>query len=215
MIKKTIGPVIAIIAIVGAALWIYRSMSGAPETFDLSTYNALGAGAAEETARLLGNKGQVVVIAPDTSEFKNPAVESQVDSFQKTAKKSGLTIAATVRFKVTPMESMALGGAVPRDRFLSALQSHPNTSAVILFCAFPSLASPDYDVLKSGGTKCVVASGYLPGYRNLLNAQVIHVAIVPKFDRSETPAKEPKTLREWFEQEFLVITPGKTASLPY
>jgi hypothetical protein len=215
MIKKNIGSFIAILAIIGAVLWIYRSLSGDSERFDLTTYNAFGAGTAEETAKLLGNKGQVLVIAPDTSEFKNPAVEGQLSSFQKTLTKKGLTVAAPVRFKVTPMESMALGGAVPRDRFLSALQSHPNTGAVVLFCAFPPLESQDYDALKSGSTKFVVASGYMPAYRNLLNAQVIHLAIVPQFDRSATPAKEAKTLREAFDQEFLVITPANTASLPY
>jgi len=215
MIKKTIGPLIAILAIAGAAVWIYRSQSGASQKFDLSPYNALGAGAAEETAKLLGNKGQVVVIAPDTSQFKNPAVEGELNSFQKTLKKSGLTIAAAVRFKLTPMESMATGGGVPRDQFLKVLQSHPNVGAVVLFCGFPRFAPQDYDALKQSRTKFVVASGYVPGYRNLLDAQVIHLAIVPQFDRSTAPAKPPQTLREWFEQEFLVITPGNTATLPY
>src|SRR6185295_18941353 len=98
------------------------------------------------------SKGQVIVIAPDTSQFKNPAVEGELDSFQKTLKKSGMTVAAAVRFKVTPMESMANGGAMPRDQFFNALQSNPNVGAVILFCAFPQFAPQDYDVLKQGNT---------------------------------------------------------------
>jgi hypothetical protein len=60
-----------------------------------------------------------------------------------------------------------------------------------------------------------VASGYLPGYRKLLEAQAIHLAIVPRFDRSAPPAKIPQTLREWFDSQFLVITPDNTATLPY
>ena len=215
MIKKTIGPLIAILVIAAAAVWIYRSQSGGSLKFDLNPYRVLGSGAAEETAKLLGNKGQVLVIAPDTSQFKNPAVEGELDSFQKTLKKSGMTVAAVVSFKVTPMERMATGGAVPRDQFLNALQSHPNVGAVVLFCGFPSFAPQDYDTLKQSSTKFVVASGYLPVYRKLLEAQVIHLAIVPQFERSDAPAKEPKTLREWFEQEFLVITPANTATLPY
>ena len=215
MIKKTIGPLTFVLVIVAAGVWIYRSQSDGSMKFDLEPYNALGAGAAEETAKLLGNKGQVVVIAPDTSESRNPAVEGELSSFQKTLKKSGMTIVSTMRFKLTPMESMALGGAVPGDRFLKELQSHPNVGAVILFCAFPSLSPQDYDALRQSGTKFIVASGYLPSYRNLLDAKLIHVAIVPKFDSSFTPAKEPKTLRDWFEKEFTVITPANTATLPY
>src|SRR5687768_12758863 len=137
MIKKTIGPLILILVIAAAGVWIYRSQSGGSLKFDLNPYHALGAGVAEETAKLLGNKGQVVVIAPDTSQFKNPAVESELSSCQKTLKQNGMTVAAVVMFKVTPMESMANGGAMPRDQFLDALQTHPNVGAVILFCAFP------------------------------------------------------------------------------
>src|SRR5437867_2136302 len=104
MIKKTMGPVIAILAIVAAVLWIYRSQSGGSLKFDLNPYHALGAGAAEETSRLLGNKGQVVVIAPDTSQFKNPAVDGELKSFRAGLEKNkGMSIAATVRFKLTPM----------------------------------------------------------------------------------------------------------------
>ncbi len=213
--NKTITPLLAILVIAGAVAWIYRSQSGSSQKFDLNPYHALGAGVAEETVKLLGNKGSVVVMSPDTSAFKNAAIDGQLDSFQKTLAKSGLTIAATVKFKLTPMERMATGGAVPRDQFLQVLQSHPNVGAVVLFCAFPPLASQDYDALTKSGAKVVVASGYVSFYRKLLEAQVIHLAIVPQFDRPATPGNPPQTLRGWFEQEFLVITSANTATLPY
>ena len=216
MIKKTIGPVIAILVIVVAAVWIYRGQSAGGLNFDLNPYHALGAGSAEETARILANKGQVVVVAPDTSEFKNPAIDGQLKSFQQSIKKfSGMSIAETLRFKSTPMERMATGGAAPRDLFMNALQSHPNLGAVVLFCALPSLGLQDYDTLKQSGTKVVVVSGYLPAYRKLLEAQLIHLAIVPKFEQSAAPGKPPKTLRDWFEQDFEVIASDNTAKLPY
>ncbi|MBI3850172.1 MAG: hypothetical protein HY298_07770 [Verrucomicrobia bacterium] len=216
MIKKTIGPLILILVIAAAAVWIYRSMSDRSTNFNLNPYYALGAGVAEETGKLLGNKGQVLIIAPDTSQFKNPAVDGQLKSFQDAMHKNkSISVAATVRFKLTPMEQMAAGGSVPRDFFLNALQSHPNVGAVVLFCGFPPLGLPDYDTLKQSGAKVVVASGYLPSYRKLLEGQLIHLAIVPRFDRTDAPAKEPKTLREWFDRDFVVITPDNTATLPY
>lgn len=214
MTKKKIGGLIAILAIAGGTAGIYYSQSDASRKFDLNPYNALGAGVAEETAKLLGSKGQVIVIEPDTGEFKNPAVEGQRNAFQKTLKKKGITIATTVKFKLTPMERMATGGAVPRDQFLNVLQGHANTGAIILFCGFPQLTTQDYDTLKQSGAKVVVASGYVPGYRNLLEAQVIHLAIVPQFDRTSTPTKKPQTVLERFESEFVVLTPDNIANFP-
>ena len=215
MAKKTIVALISILAIAGAAAWIYYRQSGPSQRFDLSPYHALGAGVAEETAKLLGKKGQVVVIAPDTSPNPNPSVEGELDSFQEALKKNGLAVAATVRFKLTPLERMGTGGAVPGDQLFKVLQSHPNVGAVVLFCGFPTLAPQDYDALRQSRVKFVVASGYLPGYRNLLETQVIHLAVVPRFDRDSSSAKKPQTLREWFESEFVVVTPGTTATLPY
>jgi hypothetical protein len=216
MIKKSIGPLLAILMIVGAITWIYRSQSDRPQKFDLNPYHALGVGVAEETAKLLGERGSVVVISPDTSEFNDAAVDGELESFCDVFQKNkGMTIAGTVKFKLTRMERMATGGAVPRDQFLQALQNHPNVGAVVLFCGFPSLDSQGYAALKQSGARIVVASGYVPFYRKLLETQVIQLAIVPQFDRPVAAGTQPKTLRGWFEQEFLVITPTNTATLPY
>ena len=215
MTKEKLVPLLAVLVIAGAGAWIYRGQTST-QKFDLNPYHALGAGTAEETAKLLGNTGAVLVISPDTSEFKNAAVDGQLQSFLDTfPKNKAMPIVATVRFKVTPMEAMATGGAIPRDQFLALLQSHPKAGAVVLFCAFPPLAAQDYDVLKQSGVKVVVASACVPGYRKLLETQVIHLAIVPQFAPPPPGGEPPQTLRGWFDQDFLVITPANAATLPY
>jgi hypothetical protein len=83
----------------------------------------------------------------------------------------------------------ATGGAAPRDLFLNTLQRHPNLGVVVLLCGFPSLDSQGYEALKQSGATIVVASGH---------------------DRQSTD-----TLQDWFKQEFLLITPTSTATLPY
>ncbi len=215
MTKDKLFAVLAILVIAGAVAWIYRGQSGG-QNFDLSPYRALGAGTAEETTKLLGNAGSVLVISPDTSDAQNTAVEGQLRSFQDTLKKNkAMSIAATVNFKLTPMERMATGGAVPVDQFLQALKSHSNAGAVVLFCAFPQLSPQDYATLKQSGVKVIVASACVPGYRKLVESQVIHLAIVPQSERSLPAGKSPTTLRGWFEQEFLVVSAANAAALPY
>ncbi len=195
-------------AIAGGGAWIYYSHSQPGPS------NILGYGVAEETARLLGNKGQVMIIAPDTTELEYPSVKDALNLFQKTLNKKGMTVATTVKFKLTPIERMATGGVVPRDQFLNALQSHANPGAIILFCGFPQLAKEDYDILKQSGAKVVVASGYIPRYTNLLKAQVIDLAIVPQFDGSAASSKKPRTPLERFESEFVVITSSNAGNVP-
>src|SRR5256885_15691136 len=118
MIKKTTLPFLCVLVTAAAAVWIYRTQFGVTQRFDQSPYRALGYGVAEETAKVIARKGQVLVIAPDTSENPNPAVDSELETFQGTLKKNGIAIAATVRFKLAPQDRMATGGKIPPDPFL-------------------------------------------------------------------------------------------------
>lgn len=215
MAKNNLLKVIAVVVMAGIAAWLFYKQSDSAPQFDLSAYNALGVGVAEETSKLLGNKGSIVIISQDTSEISNPALEGQLKSFQETVKKNkNLTISAAETFKLTPLERMASGGAVPKEKFLGSLQSHPNISAVVLFCAFPQLTAQDAAALKQSGAKVIVASACVPGYRKLVESQVINLAIVPQFEKAAN-AGTPTTLRGWFDQEFLVVSAANAAALPY
>ncbi len=215
MAKNNLLKVIAVVVMAAIAAWLFYKQSDSSPKFDLSPYNALGVGVAEETSKLLGNKGSIVIISQDTSEISNPALEGQLKSFQETIKKNKtLTISAAEVFKLTPLERMASGGAVPKEKFLGSLQNHPNIGAVVLFCAFPQLTAQDTATLKQSGAKVVVASACVPGYRKLVESQVINLAIVPQFEKVAN-AGTPTTLRGWFEQEFLVVSAANAAALPY
>jgi len=216
MAKNNSLKIVAVLLLAVVAVWLFYRQSDSSSKFDLSPYRALGAGAAEEAARLLASKGSVLVVSYDTTEFKNLAEEGQLKSFQETIKKNpAMSIAATEKFKLSPMERMATGGAVPREQFLKALQNHPNIGAVVLFCAFPQLSAQDHAALKQSGVKVIVASACVPGYRKLVESQVIHLAIVPQFEPPATTANPPTTMRGWFEQEFLVVSAANAAALPY
>ncbi len=211
--KKAITPLIALLAIAGAVFWIFRSQTG-NQKFDLNPYQALGAGTAEETARVVGTRGSVVVVSQDTAESSNAAIDGQLKAFQDTIKKGKtLSIAEVVKFKVTPLERMSTGGAMPREQFMQVLKKHPDLGAVVMFCGFPPLAAQDYTVLKQSGVKVVVASGYMSIYRKLLEAKLIELAIIPRFETAAA-SKPPRTLRDWFDQDFQVITAANVGSLP-
>jgi hypothetical protein len=215
MAKNDLAKVIALVVLVGISGWLFYKQSDSSPKFDLSPYNALGVGVAEETSKLLGNKGSVLVITEDTIEFKNPAVEGQLKSFKATIQNyEMMTLAAAETFKLTRMERMSAGGAIPQDQLLKLLQSHSNIGAVVLFCAFPQLTAQDTAALKQSGTKVIVASACVPGYRKLVESQVINLAIVPQFEKAAN-AGTPTTLRGWFEQEFIVVSAANAAALPY
>src|ERR1035438_3324323 len=88
MDKRTKDIIVATLAVGAAAVSIYFARAGRSQKINLNTYDVLGAVAAEETAKLLGNKGQVLVMARDTGANKNPSVEAELKAFRQTDRKS-------------------------------------------------------------------------------------------------------------------------------
>ncbi len=214
MDKRTRDAVVAIFAVGAAAVSLYFALSGRSPKINLDPYEVLGAVTAEETAKLLGNRGEVLVMARDTGANKNPSVEAELKAFQRTLKQhTGLSVVIE-KVQVTPMMMMATGGGVPPDPFFKALETHANVGAVVLFFGFPQLTEPELEALKKSGVKTVVVSSLRPGYKQLLERQAIHLAIVPRSDATPPGAQTPRTLRERFDQEYMIITPTEAAGLP-
>jgi hypothetical protein len=207
MNKRSKRIFVAVIAVTAAVISVYFAMSGSSQKIDLDPYNALGAVTAEETAKLIGNKGQVLVMVRDMGANKNPSVEAELKAFQQTLKgQKGISVLIE-RIKITPVQMMATGGGVPPDKFLSALGTHSGLSALVLFMGFPQLADSELEVLKKSGAKTVVACPLRPGDQQLIERDIVNVALVPRPDDPPAGAPVPRTLRERFDRDFVILTP--------
>jgi len=214
MDKRAKDGIVVSLALGAAVASLYLGFAGRSPKINLDPYEVLGAVAAEETAKLLADKGLVLVMARDTGADKNPSVEAELKAFQQTLrKKSGLRV-ITERVQVTPMLMMATGGSVPPDQLFKALETHPKLGALVLFFGFPPLADPELEKLATSGVKIVVVSSFHPGYSQLLRRRVIHLAIVPKSEAPPPGSQAPSTLRERFDQDYLIVTPVEATRLP-
>jgi len=212
--NKKVAIIVSLLIAVTCA-WLYFASSGDVPKSDLDISQALGAVTAEQTAKLLGNKGEVVVISWDSSKNKMPVVEAQLNSFERALKKhGGIQLTASEKVLRNPAQMMATGGAMPTDQLFKVIKTHPKAGAIVLFLAFPGLSPEESKQISEGQTKFVVVSGCNPGYKKLLTDRVISLAIIPQFDRIQS-TRPPKTVQEIFDQNYLVVTPEQAASLPY
>jgi len=214
MEKRTKDILIATLAIIAAVVSLYFAFGRRSEFVDLDAYSVLGAVAAEETSKLLADKGKVLVVIKDTGEDKNPSVEAELKAFERTLKKrSGLSL-ATHRVRVTPMIMMSTGGGLPPEDLMKALETHPGINALVLFFGFPLLSDSDLETVKKSGAKTVVVSSFRPGYKQLMQREAIHLAIVPRPDSAPADAPKPKTVRERFDQDYKIMTLADVSQLP-
>ena len=213
MPKQTRDILIAIVAIAAAVFSVYYAVSGRSEKVNLDTYSVLGTVAAEESAKLTGNKGEVLILVPDSGPNKNPSVEAEVKAFQELLKKQKLTMAME-KVEVTPMLMMATGGGVPPEQFFKALEKHKGVAAVVLLFGFPELSDADVETLKKYNVKTIVVSSFRSGYKRFMDSGALQLVISPRQDTPPTSAQQPRTVRERFDQDFVLITAGEARRSP-
>jgi len=214
MDKRTKDVIVVSLALGAAVASLYLGFAGRSPKVNLDPYEVLGAVTAEETAKLLADKGLVLVMARDTGADKNPSVEAELNAFQQTLKKHPGLRLVTERVQVTPMLMMATGGGVPPDQLFKVLKTHTNVGALVLFFGFPALADPELEVMEKSGVKTVVVSSFHPDYKRLLERRAIHLAIVPRQEAIQPSSPAPRTPRERFDQDFILVTAVEAARLP-
>ncbi len=205
MNQRTKQITVAIVAVSAAAIALYLALANREEPINLGTYEVLGAVAAEEAARLVGGQGRMVVVVRDTGPDKNPSVEAELKAFEQTLRKSSGLSAIVERVTVNPMMMMATGGGLPAEELFRLIEKNAKVDAVVLFFGFPPLTDGELAKLMETGVKVIVVSSLRPGYQRLLERQAIHLAIVPRPDPPPADARPAQTVRERFDQEYLIL----------
>lgn len=205
MQKKNIVGIVAVLAIAGAAASLY--FSNKTPSVDFSLYGSAGTVAAEETAKLIGGSGEIALYITEANETI-PALKAQVDSFQKALAGKNIKVAVTERIPAGGMST-----ETAPDQIAQTMAQHPRLKAIVTFVRLASLSNGDIAAIQ-GGVKMIAVSSYFPNYKKLLTAQLLHLAVVPKFGSPVAATKQPKTVREQFDQTYQLLTPENSAALP-
>ncbi len=207
MSKKPVVATLLVLAILGAAVWIYRGTSDRQPRIQMGPYEALGEVAAQETIHLLNGKGKVVIIASEASTGANPVERTEVEVLDHSLKRGGVSVEVIERFSLPPAARM-MGSSVPRDWFLKVVQAHPNAAGLVILAEFPVLEASDLEQLKKRGAAIVLISGNPTTAKQLLDDGVVGLAICPRLNNSSQEAKQPQSTREWFDRNFVILAKG-------
>jgi hypothetical protein len=216
MERKTIATCALLLIIAAGATSLFFSRSGGSPKINLNPYQALGTVAAEETSKLLGDRGEIVIVINDPGGERDSVLDAQLETFTRGLKKLGkFAIAAVERVNMDSMTRMATGGTMPPEQFARARAKYPRADAFVLFIGFPMLPPNELNLLKAGKTKFIVISAALPGYRELLSDGVVQLAIVPRPGTANEVTAEPKNLHDWFDREYQIVTPATADRLRF
>jgi hypothetical protein len=210
--KKSVTLVLASLTIVGAGLFLFFALWPRLPRLNAAPHEALGQVVAQETAKLLGSGGRVVLITRDTATFLNPAADAQIKSFTRTLKQSGLRIGATNLIKLDPLRVVS----VPTGDFFQVLKRASDTDVIVSFLGPPALSDEQLAKLGDRTPKIVaVCSGEMPAQVNLkrlFDKKLLHAAVVSRKTIASTPPASGRA-REWFDYLFAVVTPANLSEL--
>jgi|GEM_PF-357102 len=216
--KSRIIGVLAVLVTVGSLITIFYNQFDRRPKVDVAPFEALGSAVAEETAKLSGPSGRVVLLIVDTAKYKIPTLDTLVTSFRKTLEKRGhATITAMEKFRVPPATFMALsaGTLVPPsaglspEQFAKVLAAHGNADVIVSFVGVPPLSAESIGELKAKRIRIVVVSDREPWLLDLLQAGAIHLAVVPRAQPTSQSGKKDGAGRNWFNDNYELLVPEK------
>lgn len=205
MRTKTLVQVLVIVLLLGiAGAQVFRLFRG--PHIDLSPYLALGTVAAEEASKLVGGRGGLVLVVPDTGPDRDPVLDAQVDAFRSALKSHrGVAVKAVEPVRLNPFLSMQTGGAIPPDQYVTLRRKHADAAGVVLFIAFPPLSEEEQESIGKGPTRVMVISAALPNYADLLQRGAFDLAIVSSSAGTEEAPAKAGSVREVFDRDYRIL----------
>ena len=204
---------IACSAILGSVATIYFSTSGGfgPGIYR-APHEATGLVMAQHALALLKPGAHLVVIARDTTAFKNPASDIQLASFQREVARVKVAISSVHRLQIDPLRPVE----VPAGDFFELLRKTAPGDVIVSFMGPPLLTEAQCSQLGEGRPAvvafCSGSTADLVDLRALFQLGLLQAAVVPKRNVA-TGSPKSSTLRDCFDRSFLLITTSNLAML--
>lgn len=195
----------AVVAIASSAFCIYYTQSG-PSGVNVALNEAVGEKLAQETSRLLGAHGNVVLITVEKREL--PELKIQIAAFEKHLKQLGnITVQETVKLDPGDNPKYRAGAGLSAKHFLKIARKHSSADALVSFIGAPSLEDSDMAQIKSM-PKFVAETHSPEKLTRLFQKNILQSAIVPRYEFPAPGPRKPHTSHEWFEHCFQIVSSG-------
>jgi hypothetical protein len=205
LMKKNITVIIAVLVIAASLGWIYWTQFRTPKAGD-ALHREIGRVMANETAKLLGGKGKIVIVVIDTP--RAPEMKLQLEAFKQTLATNG-----TVKIKkedvldTKDQPKYRTGGGLSASRFLRIMKKAGDAGedAVVSFVGSPHLSSEEIAQLSDKRPRFIAESMTTEKMQKLFDKDILQLAVVGRFE-FPAPVRKPKTPHEWFENRYQIVT---------
>lgn len=204
--NKRLAKAVTLVSLILVALGsLYLTTFKGPSAPSRQPYKKLGKAMAEETAKLLGDKGRIaILINREFGAYPIPYLDAAMKTFMDSLKEKGITVDA-----IEKLEMQKVGLAQPGP-FSKAAENWKDADAIVSLVGFPQAPAQNSGAFSNYKAKFIVVAPYQPWLKSLLQEGIVQVAILPRI--ASQAGNEPPSPP--FDGGFQVFTPKDAAGLP-
>ena len=200
----------SVLVIASSATWIYYREFKAPK-HNVRLHQRIGEVMAEQTARVLGPKGKVLLLIIPTGSA--PELETQLQAFHRTLAKLGNYDLKEHEFDTRDQAKYGVGSGLSGRRFLRAIKNNSTADALVSFVGAPQLSDEELAQL-TRMPKFIAETRSVENLPKLFEKQIIQVAVVSRFVFPAPGPQKPRTPQELFDKRYQVIAADSVATIP-
>ena|SRR5436309_2884138 len=208
--KDALIAAVCVLAIAGSAALIYYREFRAPK-YNVELHQRVGEIMAEQTAKVVGHAGRVVVLTIPTR--GQPELQTQLEAFRRTLKKLGNYDLKERELDPKDQPKYGVGCGISGRRFVRAVKKEEKADALVSFIGAPKLSDQELAELTKM-PKFIAESRSMDALPKLFEKHLIEVAVVSRFVFPAPGTHEPTTPQEWFEKRYQVVTASAATTMP-
>jgi hypothetical protein len=214
VLKPKAKVVVGIVVFIGASLvYYFGTHAGFPPSFSEEPHRASGVIMAQEALKFLRTGGKLYVVARDTTNFKCPAADYQLEGFKKAVADAHAGIDSVESIPVDPLRPLQ----APPGNYFDLMRKAPKGSVIVSFMGPPVLSDEQWDKL---GELKVVNVVFCPGatpaqseLRSLFDRQVVQLAVIDRSLRPEVGVVRGSE-KAIFDENYILVTAGNSGVVP-
>jgi len=208
--KNFLIAALALLAIGGSAAWMYWFAFKAPQ-HDVALHRRVGEVMAEQTARVAGKSGKIVVISIPTSGL--PELETQMKAFRKKIWELGDYHLRDYEMDTKDQPKYGVGTGLSGRRYVRTANKNLDAAVIVSFVGAPSMKAEDIAELEKV-PKLVAQARSVDHLPKLFASNLISVAVASRFNFPAPGPIKPSTPQEHFDKRYQIVTSEAVRSIP-
>ena len=166
---------------------------------------------AEETARVVGKEGKIVLITIPTS--GEPELKTQLEAFRSKLKSLGKYHVREYEMDTKDQDKYGVGTGLSGRRYVRTANKNLDAAAIVSFVGAPHMKDEDITELQKV-PKLIAEARSVDHLQKLFKKELISVAVAARFNFPAPGPAIPHTAQDYFDKRYQIVVASNVVAIP-